>query len=423
MVVDGNRTSVALGNLRGVVILIVLAFHSVLAYVRSARSEAFPFDAPPFAWRAFPILDSHRWFGFDLFCAWQDVHLMALMFFLSALFTWPSLRKKGSRKFLGDRSLRLGIPFAFALAIVMPLALYPTYRVTATDPGLIAYAQHYLALPFWPNGPMWFLWQLLLLTALAATLYRLFPQRIERLLLKCASAATLHPGGYFGGLVAMSAVAYVPLALIFTAWTWSDRGPFALQLCRPLIYAVFYFAGLGIGAGGLERGLLRAQGDLARRWKFWLISAVSAILSWMGLMGLAMRDATASLGLRTLVDLSFAVACASCCFVMLAACLRFGTGRSNLMNSLSVNAFGMYLLHYPFAVWLQYAVLDWDVTAVVKAGIVFGGTVCLAWGTTNALRRIPFGAPLIGERLPAIARRPAQPDRAAISSGSEQKCL
>ena len=83
----GGGSSLALANLRALVIVIVVAFHSVLAYLGSLRAAAFNFDAPPYEWRAFPIVDSHRWFGFDLFCAWQDTYLMALMFFLSALFT------------------------------------------------------------------------------------------------------------------------------------------------------------------------------------------------------------------------------------------------------------------------------------------------------------------------------------------------
>ena len=116
--ISDAASSLALRNLRGLVILIVLAFHSVLPYLRYARSSAVPFDQPPYEWRAFPIVDSQRWFGFDLFCAWQDVYLMSLMFFLSAVFAWPSLARKGSRKFLGDRLLRLGAPFVFGVTVV-----------------------------------------------------------------------------------------------------------------------------------------------------------------------------------------------------------------------------------------------------------------------------------------------------------------
>src|SRR3954453_11373026 len=120
-----SRSSLALNNLRGVVILVVVAFHSVLAYLGSLGPAQFPFDRSPYQWRAFPIIDSHRWFGFDLFCAWQDVYLMALMFFLSALFALPSLTRKGTWKFLNDRALRLGVPFIFAVVVIMPIALYP----------------------------------------------------------------------------------------------------------------------------------------------------------------------------------------------------------------------------------------------------------------------------------------------------------
>ena len=91
-----SGSSLALSNLRAFVILIVLAFHSVLAYLGSLPAAPFPFDNAPFRWNAFPIVDSQRWFGFDLFCAFQDVYLMSFMFFLSGLFVWPSLKRKGS---------------------------------------------------------------------------------------------------------------------------------------------------------------------------------------------------------------------------------------------------------------------------------------------------------------------------------------
>jgi len=67
-----SGSSLALNNLRGMVILIVVAFHSVSAYLGSLAPSAYAFDKPPYLWRAFPIVDTHRWFGFDLFCAWQD---------------------------------------------------------------------------------------------------------------------------------------------------------------------------------------------------------------------------------------------------------------------------------------------------------------------------------------------------------------
>ena len=393
---ERTRTSIALSNLRAVVILVVLGFHSVLAYLGFLGPSAFTFDSPPYEWRAFPIVDAHRWFGFDLLCASQDVYLMSLMFFLSALFTWSSLARKRRRKFLTDRLLRLGVPFAFALIVVMPLALYPVYRMTATDPGLGAYAQHYLALPFWPNGPMWFIWQLLALAIVAAGVHRWAPHWVDSLT-RWSSTAANHPGRYFIGLLAASALAYVPLALAFTPWAWSDHGPFAIQLCRPLLYAVYYFAGLGVGAYGIERGLLAPEGMLARRWLGWFAGAFVSLLLWMGLTGLALTYRTATpLALQVAVGISFALACTSGCFFVMAGCLRFATRPSRIFDGLANSAFGMYLLHYVFIVWLQYALLGVALFAVAKAMIVFAAAVLLAWATTTILRSLPFGSRLIG---------------------------
>ena len=163
-----SRSSIALSNLRAVVIVIVLAFHSVLAYLASLPASPHRFDDAPYLWQAIPIVDSHRWFAFDLFCAWQDVSLMSLMFFLSGLFVPSSLARKGSITFLSDRFFRIGLPLVLVVVFLMPVTYYPTYRVTAADPSVGAYWQHLTALPFWPCGPQWFLWQLLALNVLAA---------------------------------------------------------------------------------------------------------------------------------------------------------------------------------------------------------------------------------------------------------------
>src|ERR1700720_2927694 len=125
------RSSLALDNLRAFVILLVLSFHSVLAYLQFLPAEPFPFDMPPYQWRAVPIVDSNRWLGFDLYCAWQDVFLMSLFFFLSGLFVWPSPGRKGMARFLHGRMLRLGLPFVLVVGVLMPPTLYPTYLQSA----------------------------------------------------------------------------------------------------------------------------------------------------------------------------------------------------------------------------------------------------------------------------------------------------
>ena len=76
--------------------------------------------------------------------------------------------------------------------------------------------------------------------------------------------------------------------------------------------------------------------------------------------------------------------------------MRFATRRRAVLDSLSANAYGMYLVHYPFVVWMQYALLDAPLPAIVKARVVFAVAVVASWAVTAALRSIPLGARLIG---------------------------
>jgi hypothetical protein len=410
-----SKSSLALSNLRAFVIIVVLAFHSVIAYLGSLPDSARPFDSPPYQWQAFPIIDRERWLGFDVFCGLLNVYLMSFMFFLSGLFIWSSLARKGVRQFVHDRFWRLGVPFAWVVFLLIPVAYYPAYLVRAVDPSWTAFWGHWLALPSWPSGPAWFVWQLLVLNIAAAGLYWLAPQS-GAFLGRLSSSAGAHPIRYFVGLVTLSALAYVPLAIAFTPWEWFQLGPFAFQPSRPLHYAVYFFAGIGIGAYGLERGLLGSDGMLARRWAWWLAAALVSFVLWIiptaliaeqaGIATIEPEGASPSLGLQLAASLGFILCCASNCFFFAAVFLRFATKCVPAFDSLSANAYGMYLVHYVFVVWLQYAMLGLALFAIAKAAIVFTGTLILSWATTAALRRVPLGALLMGADRQALARAP-----------------
>ena len=311
-----SRSSLALDNLRAVVILIVLAFHSVLAYVEWTPATSAGFDEPPYAWRAFPIVDSHRWFGFDLFCAWQDVYLMSLLFLLSGLFVWPSLLRKRNWGFLRDRLLRLGVPFVFGVVFLVPLAIYPAYRVRALDPSVSAYWQHYLSLPFLPNGQLWFLWQLLALNVVVTGLNWIAPNALKALG-RWSAAAGKRPARYFAILVAVSALAYVPMALAFTPWAWSNSGPLAVQFAArcsmPSISLPESGSAPRASITDCWRPTARCRSAGGCGWR-----ALRALFLWMGVTSLTL-DGPAPIPIEIAADLSFVLACASGCSFLIAA--------------------------------------------------------------------------------------------------------
>jgi glucan biosynthesis protein C len=400
------KTSAAIDNLRSTVILLVVAFHSVLPYLGSNPSSSAPFDAPPYAWLALPFVDAQRWLGFDLFCAWQYVFLMPFMFFLSGLFVWPSLSRRGSWAFVRDRALRLGLPFALGVYVLMPVAYYPVYRVTAVNLSWSAFWAHWMALPFWPSGPLWFLWQLLVLNVAAAMLYRLAP-RCGDMLSRLSQSTGESPGRYFFLLLAISCAAYLPLAIRFRPWEWSMFGPFAFQPGRVLHYVVYFSAGIGVGEQGLDRGLLRLDGMLGKRWVLWLGLALLSFVLWMLATALSMQGYAPPYA-DIAADLAFALSSATACFGFAAIFLRLANRPWPRLAGLLQNAYGIFLVHYVFVTWLQYMLLGLAMIAVAKGALVFAGALFLSWATVVTVCRLPLGARLIrAERKSLVGKHAA----------------
>jgi len=394
-----SKSSVALSNLRAVVIVIVLAFHASLAYVKSAPAPQ-RFDQPPFTWEAFPIVDAHRWLGFDIFCAWQDVSLMALMFFLSGLFVGPSLVRKGAATYTIDRLKRIGVPFVFAFIVLSPLALYPAYAARTPDPSLAGYVTAFFSLPYWPAGPQWFLWQLMAVNAIAALLYAL-SRDVVRDFRRLGAWAGEHSVLYYILLSAICVAGYAPLAVAYSPFTWGEFGPFSLQFCRPLLYIAVFFAGFSLGSLGLDRGLLATDGPLARNWRAWTVLAVVTFCIWAGLTGLTFPNWDAApFATRLGASLAYAPACIAGGMFMLAVFLRFSRAHSRVLDSLSTNAYGIYLVHYVFIVWLQYALLPAGSPPVVKAAIVFAGTFVLSWPVSIVVTKILSGSFALTSKRP-----------------------
>jgi peptidoglycan/LPS O-acetylase OafA/YrhL len=98
-------------------------------------------------------------------------------------------------------------------------------------------------------------------------------------------------------------------------------------------------------------------------------------------------------------------AACSCCAAV-AVFLRFAAVRLPLFDSIAENAYGIYLFHYVFVIWAQYALLGLALPAVAKATFVFAATLALSWATSIAACRAPLGARLIGGRW-----RPPAPSR------------
>jgi glucans biosynthesis protein C len=364
-----------------------LAFHSFVAYVAAQPAAPFPFDKAPYAWRGFPIVDSDRWIGFDLFCAFQFLYLMQLMFFLSGLFVWSSLSRRGWSSFLMHRISRLGVPFVAGVYLLMPLAFLPVYRITAADPSWTAFRSHWAALPITPAGPLWFLWFLMVLDIASAALYALFSRKRD--LLICLFARVLsRPARFFLLVILVSTAAYLPLSAIYPPWQYSGFGPFEIQPSLAPQYVIYFFAGVVVGALEYERESLDLGLILARGWRILLLGTLASFALWIGPTALIVNGRDSNAPLHIMAGAGFVLFAATASFCAFALAFRFAAGRLPILDHISDNAYGIYFFHYPFVLWLQYLLLGIAFPAVTKGVIVLAFTVMLSWGASLLTSRI-----------------------------------
>jgi surface polysaccharide O-acyltransferase-like enzyme len=371
---------------RTFVILLVLLHHSVINYTYFGHG------------------DPMRWLGFDLVVLFNDSFFMAYMFFISGLFVRDSLVRKGWAIFLRDRAWRLGVPFLISVLVLMPIAYYPTFLryhlPGTTDFNFLHFWWHTITIGPWPSGPAWFLWVLLALDAMAAALWAIAPGIIDALG-RLVYAARNRPMPAFGVFVIVSIASYLPMHLAFGDISWLEPGrfPLPIQTSRILLYAAYFFTGVCVGAFNLRAGLLAENGELARRWPLWLVFALAFYVAILVLV-YAHHNWVADFDTPPLVwkvgyGLAFAAYSAAMAFTVSAFFLRFTGAGLGLLDAMQPSAYGIYLLHYIFIIWLQYAVYDHPFPAVAKFAIVFAGTLSMSWGLTLMLRRIPGVARLI----------------------------
>jgi surface polysaccharide O-acyltransferase-like enzyme len=192
----------------------------------------------------------------------------------------------------------------------------------------------------------------------------------------------------------------MPLHLAFGDGSWwvPGRYPLPIQTSRILLYTAYFFTGVGIGMVSLRAGLLAEDGELAKRWPAWLGFAAAfyaAILILVYAHHNWMDFDSPPLSWKIAYGLAFSMFSAAMAFTVPAVYLSSVKVSLGLLDAMRPSAYGIYLVHYIFIIWLQYAAYDYSFPAFVKFLIVFIGTLAGSWALVVALRKIPVVARII----------------------------
>jgi hypothetical protein len=386
---SANGYNIPLARLRAFIVALVVAHHAVLAYFPWLPPPNNSLLAQPRLWQAFPTLDPQRWTGWAFFTGFNDTFFMALMFFVSGVFVWGSLQRKGSGRFLRDRFVRLGLPFVFAAAVLAPLAYFPAYLQTTGTSTFAAFWQQWRSLETWPAGPAWFLWVLLAFGCAAAALFKLAPQSVVSVN-KAASPIFNRPFVCFLILALLSSSAYVPMAMAFGPVGWAAWGPFAFQTSRIIHYALYFAVGAIVGAATAGPTILAPNGPLAKRWILWPAAALLLFAASTVLSAVAAGNPAHPRSLDIAGDFAYAITCAAISMACLSVFLRFAKSRGVFLDDFCACAFGIYLIHYPVVNWLQHSLLSFKFSGFLKGVTVALGGLALSWLVVFLLRRLPI---------------------------------
>ena len=373
-----TERSLAFDYLRSFGVLLVVLHHAALAYV------TFGFLNPEAPMQTFsPIVDGAKWAGFDRIALVNDTFFMPLLFLVSGLFAWTSLQKKGTLNFFLGRLKRLGIPFVFGLLVLTPLAFYPTVLeielVFGDGQSLGAFWLDFFRAGFGTAGPLWFISLLLAFDIIVSVSYAVLG-KLETRQSNLSNCFLVNPIGFVLALFGLSVAAYVPMSNAFGPSAWMGIGPFQVQISRVFLYLLYFLAGVALGAHGLEQSALRRDGPIAKHWWAWLLAGAASYTAQTWMFAISPQS--------PLIRYLFLAEMALMVMALVALFVKFAGRGNRVLNSLSRNSYGIYLLHYLVIIWLQYAVLRLKIGAGWKFAVVFFGGVAICWGVIATLQRI-----------------------------------
>jgi hypothetical protein len=117
-----------LDNLKVLVIGAIIAIHGVLGYVGSDQYWSYA-DVQE------TTLNPVTELGLAVVAVPFGLFVIALLFLVAGLLTPSSFRRKGARRFVADRLLRLGVPFALFTFVLWPALMYALYHSFGAAPG------------------------------------------------------------------------------------------------------------------------------------------------------------------------------------------------------------------------------------------------------------------------------------------------
>jgi len=365
-----------INNLRFFVVLLVVLHHAILAYNTYLfyTDVYLVADVIPVFNMINPVIDSSKFRVFDIIVGINDQFFMSLLFFVSGLFVWGSLKRKGLKTFAFARLNRLGIPLLVGVFVIIPIAYYPAVIQHSIIQGTqaVGFLEYYVSLLQIGllSGPFWFIFVLIIFNLIVSLIFRYGRNFIEDFVEK--SKVVFQNPFYFFIVILVSSIAlYGTMTLFFDESAWVGKGVINFQTARILHYFLYFIMGVFVGIVGINQSFFAIKKHIT----YWLLWTVSGV----GIFFL----------LRLSEDIDFLlISFLSATFTIGLTGLFFNYFNKKMIYNISVYSFGIYIYHYMFSSWLQLLLFDTDINGGIKGLIVFVLTLSLSLLVALSISRV-----------------------------------
>ncbi len=312
---------------------------------------------------------------------------MGFLFLISGYFTAVSYDRKGPRRFLRDRLLRLGIPLLCYDFFIEPLLVYLLIKVDVIkfEGSFGKFLAGYYSEFHIGTGPLWFV-EALLIFAVIYVLWRVLVR------------STVSPGqsdGKIPGCITISIFALVLGIVSFTVRIWLPMGwafgPLNLQFPFFTQYIGLFIVGI---LAYRHNWFMRIPNAIGKFWSSIAIIFIVILFPALFVLGGAPDDISLFMGGVHWQCFAYAVWEQFVGVAMIISLLVLFRNRFNRQRkaakAMSASSYTAYIVHAPVLVLLTLAIRNITLYPLLKFALAGPIAILLCFALGNFIRQLPL---------------------------------
>jgi glucans biosynthesis protein C len=317
-----------------------------------------------------------------MFVLTNQSFFMGMFFFISAFFILPSLKRKGTGKFLKDRIVRLGIPLLLFYFVLSPLTVFLLHRFIRGDEVFL--------IDFWINqkgtgfGPLWFVEALLLLT-LVFLLVK--PVKVNRKI--------PFPGTF---TILLAAIGTGFLQYVIRIWLpvgWSM--PFTSFQFPFFVQYIFLFV---IGIVAYQNNWLDSVSfKTGKHWFLFAQFLIFIVFPAIFILGGSFPEGDKFMGGGTWQSFSYAIFEQVLGFSLIIGLLgmtkKYWNRQGPFAEQLSESAYGVFVFHTPIIVTVSAIFIHWQISPLLKFVVLTPLALFLCFIVAWVVKKIPVAGKIL----------------------------